>query len=348
MLHYKNTNSFSILFLLFLLSIIIFASCSRQSETKDIVISFKDIPQSHIRLDTTVFLANEIPLIVGTTKPIKSGYMMYLYDNDNFICLTDTSFKINKMAVPRGNGRAELTGVSGKFGQSLESGDSIVSVFNSGKSTVYALNINNGSLEEYIQFPNIMSRYMPFSVTKLKNGEFISPRGDFKYGMVAYNPEKNVVEEWPIGLESIDVNNPEEKHVNLRAYDYNKNSGLIAEIYGLIPTIVIHDELGNVIRTITIDGVPKEKENSEDYFHDICMTDDYIFVLCGDPSVDESNFVVVLTHTGTPVTSYKIRPTQTITADLSTSKLITTNPNIDEGNIAVYGPIEYIHRKSQH
>ena len=333
------------LLLLLLLFITVFQSCVSKSGPENIVIDFQDFPLSEIRTDTIVLLEDQDnPLVVGAVKPIQSGYMMYLYDNDNLMCLTDTSFNITMMVVPKGSGPTDLTGIAGKFGQDLGSGDSILSVFDPYKSAVYTLNINNGALRKHIQFPNIMSKYAPYSVTKLKNGEFISPRGDFKYGMIAYNPENNEVKEWPIGLDDIDINRPEEAHVSLRAYDYNEDSGLIAEIYGLIPTIVVHDEMGNIVRTITITGLPTTSKDSADYFRDICMTDEYIWVLCGDPDVEDSSFVVVLTHTGDPIISYEIRPTQNIALDLSGSMLITVNPNIDEHNIAVYGPNEYIHK----
>ncbi len=331
----------NIFLLLLLMFTTIFSSCVSKSGPEKIVIDFQDFPLSDIPTDTIVALENQDdPLIVGAVKPIQSGYMMYLYDNDNLMCLTDASFNITMMVAPRGSGPTDLIGVAGKFGQNMGYGDSIVSVFDPYKSAVYTLNTNNGALREYIKFPNIMSGYAPTNVTKLKTGEFISPRGDFKYGMIAYNSKSNEVKEWSIGLDEIDINRPQEDHVSLRAYDYNENSGLIAEIYGLIPTIVVHDETGNIVRTITITGLPQTGKDSTDYFRDICMTDEYIWVLCGDPYIEESNYIVVLTHTGEPIVSYEIRPTHTIALDLSKAMLITVNPNIDEGNIAVYGPIK--------
>lgn len=326
---------------LIIISIMMLSSCINKSETETISISFKDFPLLEVREDTIVSLESTEPLIVGATRPIRSGYMMYLYDNENFICLTDTMFKPTMMVAPKGMGPTELMGVSGIFGQLIEDGDSLVSIFDPYKSSIYALNINDGTLQGYIDFPNTMSQYAPFNVIKLKNGEFISPRGDFRYGMIAYNPHKNEVKEWPIGLDAIDVDHPDENHVSMRAYDYNPKNGLIAEIYGIIPTIVIHDESGNIIRTISITGFPRVKDDTADYFRDICMTDEHMLVLCGDPSVDDVNYVIVLTHAGMPVASYKIRPTHTISFDSSKSRLITINPEIDGGNIAVYGPFDF-------
>lgn len=333
-----NTDNFVVLSIV---SIMILSSCTNKSETDTISINFKDFPLSEVREDTIVSLESPEPLIVGATRPILSGYMMYLYDNDNLICLTDTTLKPIMLVAPKGMGPTELTGVSGIFGQLLEDGDSLVSIFDPYKSTVYALNTTDGTLQEYIDFPNIMAQYTPFSIVKLKNGEFISPRGDFRYGMIAYDSQKNIVKEWPIGLESVDVDHPDENHVSMRAYDYNPKSGLIAEIYGIIPAIIVHDESGSIVRTISITDFPRGKGDNADYFRDICMTDEYILVLCGDPTVDEANYVIVLTHAGAPVASYKIRPTHTISFDSSKSKLITINPEIDGGNIAVYGPFDF-------
>ncbi len=158
--------------------------------------------------------------------------------------------------------------------------------------------------------------------------------------LIAYDPRNSEVKEWPIGLETVNVSHPEESHVSLRAYDYNVKSGLISEIYGLLPTVVVHDESGSVIRTITINGLPGERGDNVDYFRDICMTDNHILILCGDPSVDESNYVAVVTHAGEPVALYEIRPTSTMSYDEANAMLITTNPEMDEGNIAVYGPVE--------
>lgn len=339
-----NRNSFAIMLILF---IMIFSSCVNQSEIETVVIDFRDIPCLTVRNDTIISVEEDSnPLIVGATKSIPSGYMMYLYDNDNIICIADTSFRITKLCVEKGMGPTELAGVSGRFGQiiEVEDGDSLVSVFDPYTSIVYGLNTDSGMLKEYMCFPNDMSKYIPSNVTRLKNGELISPRGDFKYGMIAYDPQKKVVKEWSIGLKDIDITHPDESHVSLRAYDYNEKSGLIAEIYGLIPTIIVHNESGDVIKTITINSLPQTSDEPTDYFRDICLTDEYIFVLCGDPNVDEANYVAVITHTGDPVAAYKIRPTQTIALDLTKSMLIATNPNIDEGNIAVYGPMEYIHK----
>ena len=316
-------------------------SCQNRGKT-EMVIDYLDFSHANTPPSTTVSFEGSSPFVIGKTEVISTGYMMYLYDSDDMLGITNQSFELVCMAGHKGSGPGEINGVSGRFGQPIDSIGILVSVFDPYLSSMFALDTETGIMQKIMQFPDSMSRYHPFDVMRLKNGVYISPRGDFQYGIVSFNPKSNEVKEWPVGLKNIDITHPLENHVNLRAYDYNEKGGIIAEIYGTIPKIIIHDESGEIIRVFTITGMPRETDESKDYFRDICLTDEFIFLLWGDPSFDPTSHVLVMTHSGQPIVSLKIRPTHNITIDISNSCIISTNPEIDDANIVVYGPIEQL------
>ena len=317
-------------------------SC-QTGEPEGVNINFQDFPNAIIPTYTEIPSIDEtFPYVIGNVASIPSGYMVYLYDNEYLIGLTDRSFRLVRLTCRKGPGPEEINGISGKFGQMLDSTGDILSVFDPYTSSLHILDSKTGILKKDMRFPDAMSRYHPFNVTRLKNGNYISPRGDFKYGMVSFNPDNNEITEWPVGLKNIDVAHPVENHVNMRAYDYNDKNGIIAEIYGSLPHVITHNEQGEILRILTIENMPREADDSTDFFYDICLTDDFIFLLWGDPSVDPESIILVMTHDGRPAACMKIRPTYTISADIHNNSIITTNPNIDEANIVIYDVAEIL------
>lgn len=310
--------------------------CKRESNN---IVDYNSFPDIINPKGKVVSINSDSILMIGKVEAIPTGYMVYLYHNENFIGLTDDSFKLTKLTAHKGQGPQEVNGVSGKFGQVI---DDNLSIFDPYSFTLFGINPETGNIKKIVDFKKTMAKYNPFNVIQLKNGAYISPRGDNKYGIVCFDPNLKEVKEWPIGLKDIDIDSPEESHISMRAFDYNPKNGVVAEIYGALPSIILHNESGEIIRVLTIEGLPRKIDKNLDYFSDICLTDDYIFLLWGDPSEDSSSLVLVMTYDGKPVSNLKIRPTQTLSLDIPKRSIISTNVNFDDSNVMIYGPLDVL------
>jgi hypothetical protein len=276
-----------------------------------------------------------VPGKVGVTD---DGYLIYIYDSDYFISVTDKSFKETAIAAHKGNGPGEVQGISGTIGQKLDN-NGLLSLFDPYTYKLYGYNPKKTEpLITVMTFPTEFSQYTPINVIKLKNGCFIAPRGDFKYGMIMYNPETNTTTTLPIGLSDIDEQNPEYAYVSLRVIAYSEKNGIVAEIYGCTPTVILRDESGNVIGTIKIDDFAKNDNNGKPakVYNSIALTDKYIWLLYGDFMTSDNSHVYVLTYAGEPIADYLIKAASSIAIDEKEKLIIAVNPNSEDNGIVTY------------
>jgi hypothetical protein len=306
--------------------------------TGDVVVPCKSFPKE-IKLDgkTQIIERNE-PYVPGKAIVTEDGYWVYLYDSDYFISVTDKSFKEVATIAHKGNGPGEVQGVSGALGQKL-SDDGLLAIFDPYTYKLYGYNSKKAEpLTTIMEFSTEFTQYTPMSVIKLKNGCYIAPRGDFKYGTIMYNPKTNATETLPIGLSDVNEQHPEYDYVSMRDIDYSEKNGVVAEIYGRTPTVILRDESGNVIGTIKIDGFRLKNDDGKpaNVFNSIALTDDYIWLLYGDTKTSENSHVYVLTYSGEPVADYSIKATQNIAIDTKEKLIIAVDPNNDENSIVTY------------
>lgn len=299
-------------------------------------------PSSMLLTGDTLQLPIDDTCIPGAVRVADKGYMVYLYNADCFLAYTDADFtSATKLAV-RGHGDGEVAGVSGAFGQAVGD-DALMSVFDPTSCKVYGWNTTSGNkLKDVLTLPEGMVKYAPLSVLRMKSGKYIATRGDFQYGIVCYDPATGTTTEWPLGVVEAYREHPDNNHVSLRDMSYCESQGVIAEIYGGFPTAILHDESGEVIKTLTFDGFHAEAQQDEqaDCFKSVCLTDNYIWLLYkGSENTerkDDYDHVFVLKHNGKPVADFQIPPTSTMEIDPQRRLILTADPNDDVAPLRRY------------
>ena len=321
-------------FCLFLCLFLIFVSCHRNEGKNTLTVDFSEFPTENVdSLHITVH--PDSIYLIGSIKSIPDGYMMYIYDKENAYLITDKTFKYMMETVHKGESPEEVRSGGTKYGQVLDTNGN-VAISDPYKHTFYALDTKTGILGKLIDFPQEFSRYSPSKSVKIKDGSFVSPRGDFQYGLVSFNPETDQVYQWPVGIEDIDTEHPISSHVSMRVIDYNQKNGIIAEIYGELPFIVLHNENGEIVKIITLKGTPRESKEGYDFIGDLKLTDDYIIVLWGDTEIDNENTILFMSYDGKPIKQIKIQPAQSFDFDEEFNRILTTNTEWEDTNLIIY------------
>lgn len=312
-------------------------SCDTTDE-KDVVVSFKSFPQEQRLNGTVQTIDRNEPCVPGKVVATDNGYLVFMYESEYFLSVTDLNFKEVARVAHKGNGPGEVTGV-GTFGQKLNE-DGLYSVFDHNAFVLYGYNPeSNAPLKEITHFPNEFKAYAPWKLVQLKNGSYMAPRGDFKYGTILYDPAAGTTTELPIGLTGIDEQNPITAAVSKHILNYSRKNGIIAELYGSTPVIILRDETGAIVRTITFDDLIAQKDeygNPTDIFNDVILTDDYIWLLYGDYELSKDAHVLVMSYKGEPKANYVIPFTSGISLDVKRKLIISVDPNNEEAPIVTY------------
>ena len=120
---------------------------------------------------------------------------------------------------------------------------------------------------------------------------------------------------------------------------YNKDKGIIAEIYGSLPIVILHNEDGSIKKRIQYSGYSKHEDpigQVADCFGDMILTNEYIWLLYGDQDESSESKVFCIDYEGNPIAELIINSTTSIAVDEIEKKLIAIDPNNDEGNLVVY------------
>lgn len=312
-------------------------SCNNKNDVRDT--RFSDFPIQMSLVGKKVEFPDSDHYTVGSVEIAGDGYLFYTYKTDYYLLMTDSAFSNVKPLAYKGEGPDEFAGVSGIFGQALDSAGSL-SIYDPYKICLYSIDPSNEyRLKEEISFSKTFNQYLPLSVVKNTDGKYIAIRGDNQYGMILYDPKTKDVEEWPLGYDFKDTDNPAYDVISFRSMAYCEQNGICAEIYGCFPTVILHDSDGKINGAYTYtEYIKPDKDNGEamECFLDIDLTPDYIWLLYGDPDRDEKCHIFVLDYAGLPIADFKIESAMRIAIDARRQLIIAVNPRSDEEDAMVY------------
>ncbi len=312
---------------------LLMASCHSD---KSIDTSFKDFPKSFQLEGRAVSLSDSTIRCLGSASVSDDYYVFFTYDAPYLFTTTDKEFKNIREFGKKGEGPGEI---NGSFATCYPEAHNSFGIYNSSAKKMYSVDIDSSlNLSETISFPENFNNYDPIRVQELDNDNYVGIRGDFRYGLVCYNPENGEVTEWPLGGD-FDIDNPDPDEVSIRVINYNKDKGIIAEIYGSYPTIILHNEDGSILKRITYTGYEKHKKDNDranNCFGNLVLGGKYIWVLYGDKNEMENNIVFCLDYEGNPIAELVIEPTGTIAIDEKENRILAIDPNKEEKNLMVY------------
>jgi hypothetical protein len=301
-------------------------------------------PKTETLQGTPVNIQDSVIRVLGNVEATDNGYIFYQYGAKNLLLATDRDFHPVMEFAPKGEGPGEVNNVSSLYGQKLDNG--LLSVFDSSARKMYGANPMNGyRLAEVENFTD--TDFNVWRIAKMKNGTYVGARGDYRYGLIAIGPDRNVTE-WPVGYEFEDLQSPREEHMSLRDLDYNAERGILGEIYGSLPVVILHDESGKVVKTIAYTGFKEVKNENgmlPDCFVTIRLTSDYVWILKGDEDTDANSEIFVFDYEGNPVASLTIPYAQTITVDEATNRILAIDANQEENNVMLYEIPEFLRNK---
>ena len=332
----SNISKIAVFLITIMISMpLLFYSCTRNNKHELFFSKF----QNHINLNgKSINIQTEEPSIFGTITPTTSGYILFQFSNNYLLAATNDNFDNYIQICKKGEGPDEFKGVSSSFGLPLIQGG--LSVLDPYSHKFYSMDPRNGyAITEIIDFAQTPEPFLAPRVIQLKNGKYVGTKNDFTTGLESYDPATGKVSAWPSGLSSQPAQEDLYSMTSLRDIAYQPDKGIVAEIYGSYPTIILHDESGNIIRTLTYDGykpMKKENNNLSDCFRSISLTPEYIWVLKGDSDLDEDFHIFVLDYEGNAVADLTILPTSVISVDPDRDRIIAVDPNEEERNIMVY------------
>ena len=315
----------------------IFSSCNSKEKSDHF---FNDFSEIYTLEGKAIKMPDSVIRVLGHADVTDNSYIFFMYDSPNYLSTSDKNFENFFDFGVKGQAPGELQFAS-LTGYNKEDGS--YDIYDCNAKKLYRfIPGSNYSLEEIISFPQSFNEYDPLKIVPLSNGTYAAPRGDFKYGMINYNPTTGEVIEWPLG-DDFDNENPENQEVSKRIIKYNKEKKLIAEVYGCYPTVILHDEDGNIVKRLTYTKYkkPASYDSSASCFSSIFLTTKYIWLLYGE-TFDNSNQVLVIDYDGNPIAQLLIQPTMNIVVDEQENKLITTDPNQEENNLVVYDLPEFL------
>lgn len=308
-------------------------SCNK--EKNEVNVTVHSFPKTETLKGTPKSISDSVVRVLGNVEIAGDSYIFYQYNNPNYLLATDKQFKTITEFAPKGEGPDEVNNVSLLYGQDL--GNGLLSVFDSKAKKMYGADSKSGyRLVEVENFTD--TDFNVWRIAKMKNGTYVGARGDYRYGLMAIGPDYNVTE-WPIGYEFEDPMSPLEEHMSMRDLAYNAERGILGEIYGSLPVVILHDESGKVVKTITYNGFKETKDEDgslPDCFVSIRLTSDYIWILKGDEDVDATSEIFVFDYDGNPVASLAIPYAQTMTVDEATNRILAIDANQEENNVIIY------------
>ena len=325
----KYLSAVKAIFAILAIGILILSGC--EGGERDV--KFSSFPKEVALEGSAVHFPDSVPYVVGAVASVEDGYWCYVYQNDRFLMAVDSSFNPITFFAPRGGGPGETVSVSGNFGEKI--GDTgLYSVFSSASVTLFGTSPSNDYRLEKVESLDSLRKYAICGVCCLQNGNYIAKKGDFTCGIVEYDPASKSVREWPVGLDPQNQPVSEYKLNEMNVMAYNPARGIVADVYRCCPTVVLHDEEGAVVRTITYDAYKPEKDaegNVADCFGTLELSDDYIWILYDGKEDDPYSLVFVVDYDGKPVASLKIGKCINICIDEKRGRLIAINPGEDPG-----------------
>lgn len=318
-----------------MLSLSIFFSCKKDSNEA----IFTDFPVTLEMKGTVVEFPDSFINSIGSLVAVEDGYWCSIYDSDDCLLVADSMFRPIRTFAHKGQGPGEITGKSSDYGRII-SGDGLAQVYDPNTHVLYGTNsANDYKLKKIADFNNdSLKRYPPVKVTLLDNGNYVMEKDDFSYGLIEFNPRDSSVKKWPVGYEFEDMDKPDMKFTDMHFIAYNPENGVVAEGYDRIPTVILHDETGNIIRKITYGGyeyLGREAEAPSCY-NDIKLTDKHILLMYSSDTDRKKATIFALDYEGNPVVEMRFPYFSTFTVDSIRNRIITVDPNNEDEMIIVY------------
>lgn len=318
-----------------LLSVILLWSCGHEKKRDVYFSSFeKEIVPERL----PVGFSDTIPLIVGSVAPVEDGYWCYLYENENCLLATDKDFVPKAYFARRGAGPGEVSNISGAYGDNLWD-NGMYSVFEPSSGNVYGTNAaNNYNLKKVVSLEPLR-KYAVWKVVKLKDGRYVAVKGDNTCGVVEYDPSDGSIKEWPLGFDLEKAGVTEGKMSMFSVIQYNPERGIIAVIYGNNPTMILYDENGDIVRTLTYSDYKPVEDASSNIarcYSSMRLTDDHIWLLLAGEMGKGNNTLMVLDYDGNPVARIPVGNAMKFCVDSATGRLIAIDYTASESGLVVY------------
>lgn len=275
---------------------------------------------------------------IGVVQLVDSSYYCWMYGSDNFIMKTDRDFNIRNFTCRKGEGSGEVTGISATYGDILADGSP--GVVDPYRYLLYRIDEDrNDSLSVVGDFGVLIDRILPRDILQITDTEYVIVPATYDYGLVSYSEGSDSLIRWPLGYDFGPVETPVQYITAMRAVDLNRKRGVIGEIYGGLPLLILHDMSGKVFRRITYGPVPEISSlnaASNDPFTDIKLTDNHIYILYRESPDADSSHILVTDYDGNPVVRLIVAPTYTFEIDPDKRRIICVTPRPEEGNLTVY------------
>ena len=324
---------FSVYFHIFMITGL-FQACYHEDADKIIKIADLSAP---IQLKGTPIILSSpdsLPYIVGKASLINEGYVFYLYDNANFLLLTDTTYTNRIEFAKKGEGPEEIMGVSANYTVPLTDRPNTYALLDPYREILFSYSMEHGlKLEPILDFSKAKSGFHPKKFQILKNGKIVSPRSDMKYGLLSYDHSMDQITEWPLGY---DFNNksPNQDETSIRIIEYSPKYGIIGEVYGYLPYIILHDEKsGEIISKIEIPSlrsVELPNGSKSKSIRSFQMTDRGIWILGDVPDDEENDLLLNIDYNGNVLGYFQILATSSICVDEKRGTILAINPNAIE------------------
>ncbi len=311
------------------LLISVIASCSKKDEIGNV--SFvTDFPIS-IQLAGNEVDFDSVSGIPGAVNMNGENFLFFQYESDNLIMETDSAFVPQRYIFPKGQGPNEMLAASSVFGEIM--GHDAIGAYDPYSCKIVTIQKDGSDYSTYQFEEQLRKAYAPRSTHQLKTGEFASLRGLNQFGMVSHDSCGLNIKEWEIGIDATDDILLNNIILSGRSMSYNENRGIVAETYGALPYIILHNEDGTIQRIICvgpeIDYGEIDTTNPQKQINSVRMTDNYIYALGYENDKEAPSVIYVIDYDGNGVARLMADDTYSFCIDTKRRRIITVNPNIE-------------------
>lgn len=325
---------------LFILLCCLVNSCNQQCN-KDIK---QIVPPPVIELEGTAIGFDTIEGVIGVVRHINRRYYCYMYKSPYCIMSMDEDYKNPSFYARKGEGPNDIYGMSTIYGEILQ--DSEIGIFDPYTAKIYqVIESNPDSIKLICDLQKKLAIYVPMDVFCIDKVNYLFVPGTYEYGLMSYVTTTDSIVRWPMGYDFGDLENPNQYITSFRALDYNRKNNVIAEIYGGLPVIILHDVTGKVINRVSFGIIPKIKEITAKTINkvaDIRLTDSYIYILYREDDADNRDEIFVLNYDLEAVYRFHIDEAYTIEIDTANKRLICVNPEREDANLMTYDLSHYL------
>lgn len=308
--------------------VILCASCAKQDKPKVIEID------SYAYEGTLTGKPLEFDTIVGSPGRITvfgDNLLVNLYQSKNSVMMLDENFKISGLGFSVGHGPEEILSTMGSFGQLLP--DQVIAVHDYNRNEIAVTNGEDFTTGlKKIKLPKIVGKISPRRILQLNDGRYVMSKSR-NYGLATCDANDSTVD-WPLGLTELDSANP---NIDIpsqfpRPISYARGRGIVGEIYGHIPAVILHNEDGSIHSVLKFGEIPDVRTiniASERAIGSFMLGEKYIYVLLGDKDDTEMN-VAIIDYDGNGVAKITIDPAASIAVNENKKYMAVTGRMTDE------------------